>query len=115
MAQMDLWFQLLVQLLTLGTLVWGLMKMFGSAREANLARQVAVTASQRAEEAALAAAQHVQAASQVVEGMAATIEKLEVNTNSIKDALIVAKEKEAFARGQQEEREKPTPPPGRRK
>jgi hypothetical protein len=55
-----------------------------------------------AEVAAIDAAAHATNASINVHKITETIDKLEINTNSIKDALVAVTEKEAFARGKLE-------------
>jgi len=99
MDQLTSILQLVVAVLTLATLVWGLVKMFASAAEARGMRAEAVTASVRAEAAAVSAAAGVVA-------MAENVQKVEIATNSIKDALIEATKQQYYAMGVKDEKEK---------
>jgi hypothetical protein len=55
---------------------------------------------------AAAAKEHAEATSAKVDGMADDIQRVEKATNSMKDALIVAADKEGFNRGREEGRAK---------
>ncbi len=73
--------------------------MFEASREAKGSREEVKKVVKSAEMAATAAHQEVKS-------MALDIRKIEVSSNSMKDALVAVTEKEAFARGQKDSEEK---------
>ncbi len=98
--------QFLVAVATLVTLVWGLVRMFQSARLSIEAREHAVKAANHAARAADLAHAAAAAAHDDIKGVAENMLKIELASNSMKDALVAATEKEAFARGMKTEKEK---------
>lgn len=104
---------LVVGMLTLVTLVLGLLRMIQVTREAREARALAVAATSRAEEAARLAATHAAAASKDILAMGDNVQKIELATNSMKDALVAAiakasdleGEKRGLAQGLRESKE----------
>lgn len=97
--------QLAISLATLLTLVWGLLKMFQSAAEARAARQEAVMASRNAEAAALLASEHAAGAVAGMQHISENVQKIEIATNSMKDALVAATDKAAGLAGEQRGRQ----------
>ena len=98
--------ELLVSSLTLATLVWGLVKMFRSARAAEEVRTTLVATTARSEANSALAAEHAVSTGTKVDAMAENVEKIEKASNSMKDALVAASDKAGELRGRQEERER---------
>lgn len=106
--------QLVLNVAMLITLVWALVKMFENARDSKVARAAAVAAATRAEEAACLAASHSLEAASKLAVVAQNVEKIELATNSMKDALVAstakASEMEGAERGRAEEVARRVPP-----
>lgn len=82
--------QLAISLATLATLVWGLVRMFQGAIESRAARTELLTATLRTEDA--------------TKGVAENIQKIELATNSMKDALVIATAESSRLGGREEMR-----------
>jgi hypothetical protein len=98
--------ELLVSSCTLATLVWGLFRMFKSARAAEEVRTALVASTGRAEVSAATAAEHSEAVRSEMVMMAENVQKIETASNSMKDALVAASDKAGELRGRQEERDR---------
>ncbi len=97
--------ELAVSTATFGTLVWGLIRMFKSAREAAAVRMDLLASNARTEAAAAIAADHAIKSISAVAAMADNVQKIELASNSMKDALVAATDKASGLAGEQRGRE----------
>ncbi len=82
--------QIGVGIVTMALMGYSLWRMIALTAEARAARLAAVEASTRAETAAVQAASHAAETARVIQGVGNDIKELTVNTNSIKDALVIS-------------------------
>ncbi len=88
-------------MLLMGYTLW---RMIALTAEARAARTTSVAATARAETAAVEAATHAQDAKASIDAMATNVQKIELSTNSMKDALIVATASASRLEGREEMR-----------
>ncbi len=96
--------QIGVGLCTMALMAYTLWRMIALTAEARVARSIAVSATARAEKAATEAAAHAQDAKASIDAVASNVQKIELATNSMKDALIVATAAASHLEGREEMR-----------
>ena len=96
--------QIGVAISTMMVMLYTLYRMVAITREARMARAEAIAATVRAEEAARLAAAHAADGVLAISKMADNVQKIELATNSMKDALVKATAAASHLEGREEMR-----------
>ncbi len=104
MVDIQSWLNTAAQLIVAGGVGFGIYQRLAEARVAAMRAAEQSAATLRAEEAARLAAAHAVDAAKGVAAMAINVEKIEVASNSMKDALVKATAAASHAEGREEMR-----------
>ena len=88
MNELSLGLQIALNSATLIAILYGLWRMIQATRESREGRRLQAAATLRAEQASALAAAHAQDAATAVAAVAENVQKIELATNSMKDALV---------------------------